>query len=64
MSEAVTVKGTENEGFYKHQPSVVLGLIAGDIAWMTKLNRMYVAVCTISCLSVLGLALARMFLLK
>jgi len=64
VSEAGTVKGTGNEAFSEHQLSASVSLISRDIARMTKLNRIYVAFCTISCVTVFGLLLARMFLLK
>jgi len=64
MGDGVTVERTENEAFKKHHPSAAVSLISRDIARMTKFNRVYVALCMIACVSVLGLLLARLLLLK
>jgi len=64
MRNAEAVKGAQNEAFEKHHPSAAVILTSRDIARMTRLNRVYVALCMIACVSVLGLLLARLFLLK
>lgn len=64
MSEAVTIKENVSDAVDNHHSSTAIDLISRDIARMTRLNRAYVALCMIACVTVLGLLLARMFLLK
>jgi len=60
----VSVKKIEEETSDKHHSSAAISLISTDIARRTRLSRVYVALCMIACVSVLGLLLARIFFLK
>jgi len=63
-SSTATMKVRQNRAVDAPPRSSVVGQILRDVARTTKLNRAYVAICTVSCVSVLALLLARMFLVK
>ena len=60
----MSVKKMEEETSDKHHSSDAINLISTDIARRTRLSRLYVALCMIACVAVLGLLLARILLLK
>lgn len=64
VGETVNVKRTENEALGKHQLSAAASSISADIARVTRLNRLYVALCMISCVGLFGLLVVRLFLFK
>ena len=63
MREA-NVKKMEEETYGKHHSSAAIDLISADIARKIRLSRVYLAFCTIACVSVLALLLARILLFK
>jgi len=58
------MNATENEPINMHHRSVAIDRMSRDITATIKLNRMYVLVCMVSCLGLLGLLVARIFLFK
>ncbi len=54
----------EEETSDKHYSSDAIDLISRDIARRTRLSRLYVALCMTACVTVLGLLLASILLLK